>query len=164
MNMQRPSFTRIFLAILAACVLIWIAAGAASYYALDDWPARGQLGDLFGSVNALFSAMAFAGIVAALVLQASELGLQRDQLNEFREQRSEDRLRWRAEREFELAVQQLRTIGGLIELDRTRLSRLEALSEHDRDSKAENQLRLRLSRLEKRLETVLSKLDETGDQ
>lgn len=41
---------------------------------------RGQLGDLFGSINALFSGLAFAGVVIAIWLQREELKLQREEL------------------------------------------------------------------------------------
>ncbi|MFZ2159534.1 MAG: hypothetical protein WAV72_25905 [Bradyrhizobium sp.] len=45
---------------------------------------RGQLGDLFGSINALFSGLAFAGVVFAILLQRQELALQRQELKETR--------------------------------------------------------------------------------
>jgi hypothetical protein len=42
----------------------------------DDWSKRGQFGDLFGSVNALFSGFAFAGIIYTIYLQRKDLKLQ----------------------------------------------------------------------------------------
>lgn len=42
---------------------------------------RGQIGDLFGSINALFSGLAFAGVILAILLQHEELGMQRRQLS-----------------------------------------------------------------------------------
>lgn len=51
---------------------------------------RGTFGDMFGAVNALFSGLAFAGLIATLLYQREELKLQRKELNEqkleFREQ------------------------------------------------------------------------------
>jgi len=44
------------------------------------WAMRGQFGDQFGAVNALFSGWAFAGMVLAIFLQRKELSLQRDEL------------------------------------------------------------------------------------
>lgn len=38
---------------------------------------RGELGDMFGTVNALFSGFAFAALIYTLLLQKEELGLQR---------------------------------------------------------------------------------------
>jgi hypothetical protein len=51
---------------------------------------QGIFGDMFGAVNALFSGLAFAGLIITLILQRRELALQRDELeqtrNEFVEQ------------------------------------------------------------------------------
>lgn len=41
---------------------------------------RGTFGDMFGSINALFSGLAFAGVIYAILLQREELGLQREEL------------------------------------------------------------------------------------
>jgi hypothetical protein len=41
---------------------------------------RGVFGDMFGAVNALFSGLAFAGIIISLYMQQSELKLQRKEL------------------------------------------------------------------------------------
>lgn len=49
----------------------------------DDTKAGfGQVGDSFGAVNALFSGLAFGGIIITLIMQKEELKLQRDQLAE----------------------------------------------------------------------------------
>lgn len=45
---------------------------------------QGQFGDLFGAVNALFSGLAFAGLIITLILQRKELALQRDELKDNR--------------------------------------------------------------------------------
>lgn len=60
--------------------MTWAALGIAIYYGLPDWPSRGQFGDVFGAVNALFSGLAFAGVVYAIVLQRRELALQREEM------------------------------------------------------------------------------------
>lgn len=41
---------------------------------------RGTFGDMFGAVNALFSGLAFAGLIITLIMQHEELGLQREEL------------------------------------------------------------------------------------
>jgi len=46
----------------------------------DQMDKSGQFGDLFGTINALFSGLAFAGIIAAIWLQRQELQLQREEL------------------------------------------------------------------------------------
>lgn len=47
-----------------------------------DSQERGTFGDQFGFVNALFSGLAFAGMICAVLLQKDELALQRRQLEE----------------------------------------------------------------------------------
>ena len=47
---------------------------------------RGQFGDTFGAVNALFAGFAFAGIIFAIILQKKELELQRQELKETRDE------------------------------------------------------------------------------
>jgi hypothetical protein len=47
---------------------------------LDDWSDRGTFGDLFGAVNALFSGLAFAGLIYTIVLQKQDLELQRKEI------------------------------------------------------------------------------------
>lgn len=55
----------------------------------------GTAGDMFGSISSLFSGLAFAGLIATLVLQKIELSLQRSELSdtrkEFERQRFENR-------------------------------------------------------------------------
>ena len=47
---------------------------------------RGLFGDMFGGINALFSGLAFLGIIYAIVLQKEELTLQRKELELTREE------------------------------------------------------------------------------
>ncbi len=47
--------------------------------------ARGQWGDSFGAINALFSALAFAGLIITVLLQREELKAQRAELRETRD-------------------------------------------------------------------------------
>jgi hypothetical protein len=56
------------------------------YLALNDLPRSGQAGDLFGSVNSLFSGLAFAGVIVAILLQREELQLQRQELAQTRKE------------------------------------------------------------------------------
>ena len=45
-----------------------------------------NIGDSFGAINALFSGLAFAGVLVAILLQKKELELQREELGETRRQ------------------------------------------------------------------------------
>jgi hypothetical protein len=47
---------------------------------VTDWTVRGQFGDMFGMINALFSGLAFAGIIFTIYLQRQELKAQRREL------------------------------------------------------------------------------------
>jgi len=46
----------------------------------NAWTMRGQFGDMFGAVNALFSAMAFAAIIITMIMQNDTLELQRQDI------------------------------------------------------------------------------------
>ena len=61
-------------------IVVWLIAPLGIGYFLPGWPERGQFGDLFGAVNALFSGLAFAGLYWALRLQREQLELQRTEL------------------------------------------------------------------------------------
>jgi len=58
-------------------ITIWAVVGLAVHKLTDD---PGTFGDMFGAVNALFSGLAFAGVIYAILLQQQELRLQRDEL------------------------------------------------------------------------------------
>jgi hypothetical protein len=52
----------------------------AYWYDASDMGTRGQFGDLFGGVNALFTGLAFAALIYTLILQRKELDMQREEL------------------------------------------------------------------------------------
>lgn len=88
---------------LSFWVLVWIALGVIALWAgtgflLYDatletpiWGERGTFGDMFGSINALFSGLAFAGLFFTVLLQRQELQLQRHELKLQREEIQENR-------------------------------------------------------------------------
>ena len=47
---------------------------------------RGQFGDMFGAINAIFSGLALLGVVYAIFLQSEDLSLQRKELELTREE------------------------------------------------------------------------------
>ncbi len=75
-------------------LLLWLAALFLIPSFIEDPELRGQFGDSFGAVNALFSGLALAGIVLTLIMQRQELALQREELKLTREEmkRSSDAL------------------------------------------------------------------------
>lgn len=52
---------------------------------------RGTFGDMFGAINALFSGLAFGGLIITLLYQKDELELQRAELQETREEMARQR-------------------------------------------------------------------------
>lgn len=58
-------------AIYGFVILTWVGPDMATW---------GQFGDIFGGINALFTGLAFAGVIYTILLQRRELGLQRDEL------------------------------------------------------------------------------------
>lgn len=75
------------LLIAASFVLaFWVASFAWIYLCVGNWEVRGQLGDMFGAVNSLFSGLAFAGLIVTLILQRKDLNLQRKSIQQTNEQ------------------------------------------------------------------------------
>ena len=65
-------------------IVLWLS----SYFILKDLPLkeRGTIGDMFGSVNSLFSGLALAGIILTILLQKKELKFQREELKQTRKE------------------------------------------------------------------------------
>ena len=59
---------------------------------IDCSTERGTFGDMFGAVNALFSGLAFAGLIVTLLYQKEELKLQREELRETRNELNAQKL------------------------------------------------------------------------
>lgn len=74
-------------------VFAWILTWAL----LGNDPDRGTFGDMFGAVNALFSGMAFLGVIFAILLQSKELKLQRKELKFTREELKGQKLQLEAQ-------------------------------------------------------------------
>lgn len=54
------------LILFAVVIFLQLALGAALYFTAPDWSERGQIGDMFGAVNTLFSGLAFAGVIVVV--------------------------------------------------------------------------------------------------
>ena len=80
--------TNYTLLVVFSIIVVLLYAG--SWYYIDSTytclDARGQFGDKFGAVNALFSGFAFAGLIFTIYLQKKELALQREELTQTREE------------------------------------------------------------------------------
>lgn len=69
----------ILIVLIMAVIVIYASSWALVDYFIDH-NERGTFGDKFGAVNALFSGLAFAGLIFTIVLQRKELSLQREEL------------------------------------------------------------------------------------
>jgi hypothetical protein len=59
---------------------LWFGSLISLDFLIVEKEKQGQFGDSFGAINALFSGLAFAGIIATILLQRKELVLQREEL------------------------------------------------------------------------------------
>lgn len=73
--------------------IVWSVFGVIAVWAMtfllylnNNSEERGQFGDMFGAANALFSGLAFVGLIITLILQREELSLQRDELKQTRKE------------------------------------------------------------------------------
>ena len=85
-------------------VLAWLLTLFIGHTLIDTWQERGQFGDLFGSVNALFAGLAFAGLIYAILLQRQELQLQREELRLQREEMAASREQLTAQAAAQVAL------------------------------------------------------------
>lgn len=81
MKQNKDSYTPLIIFFITVVVL-WVS----SWLILDGKANRGTFGDMFGAVNALFSGLAFAGVIFTILLQKKELGLQRQELSATRQE------------------------------------------------------------------------------
>ncbi len=67
-------------------VVVWIVNLIFGLSMSTTEDGRGTLGDVFGASNALFSGLAMAGMIVAILMQSKELELQREELRETKEE------------------------------------------------------------------------------
>lgn len=67
-------------------IVIWLGYLVIYPYFNTDLDKRALTGDSFGGLNALFSGLAFAGVIATILLQREELRLQRVELENTRKE------------------------------------------------------------------------------
>ena len=89
--MKTPPAKRIGLLVILGIIagILW----GANWYLVDKfyhYPAqRGQFGDMFGAVNSLFTALAFAGLIYTALLQRDQLAVQQKEIIESGETQKE---------------------------------------------------------------------------
>ncbi len=130
-----------------AVALIWLASGLALYWVPD----RGTFGDMFGAVNALFSGLAFLGVVLAIVLQYEELKEQRREIQQSRIAQEETARALTAQLKLSGMRSKIESLNLLIEAKSRVLARLD-----DRRTVAESDLR---SKIQRRIEQYEEELE-----
>ena len=76
-NHKKMNYTKIAIGAALCTLVFWALSFFLFFMNSTD---RGTFGDMFGAVNALFSGLAFAGLIVTLIMQHEELGLQREEL------------------------------------------------------------------------------------
>ena len=115
---------RFFGKAMALSIAIVVVYGLAVTYFIEDASRRGTFGDMFGGINALFTGLAFAGLVYTILQQKNQLEMQREELalqrkeladtrKEFEEQNKTLRLQ-RFENTFFQMLDQCRSIANSI--------------------------------------------------
>ena len=88
-----------WLLLFPGVIILWGLFWALSSWMYPEIECRGQFGDSFGAVNALFAGLAFAGVIYAIILQKKELELQRDELGLQRRELEDTRTEIRGQKE-----------------------------------------------------------------
>jgi len=74
------SKNNLLIKLILLVVIIWGISGFLIIFFLSEWSDRGTFGDLFGAVNALFSALAFAVLIYTIILQREEIKQNREEI------------------------------------------------------------------------------------
>jgi hypothetical protein len=106
-----------FTALIIFTIAIWFLSAIGIMFFLDDWSDRGTFGDLFGAVNALFSGLAFAGLLYSLIENRKQISSQQEELFINRKELLKARkIQEKTEKAIEAQVAQMRNtarLGGL---------------------------------------------------
>lgn len=73
--------------LLIIVVVLWAGYWAGVHFLFKGtWTEKSDFGEMFGGINALFSAFAFAGLIFTILLQREDLELQREELRQTRDE------------------------------------------------------------------------------
>ena len=77
---QNKTKSNLLIKLILLVIVIWGISALLIMFFLSEWSERGTFGDLFGAVNALFSALAFAVLIYTIVLQREEIKQNREEI------------------------------------------------------------------------------------
>jgi hypothetical protein len=106
-NNDSDNFLIIFSVISVILIIITIAFPIAINSYFNDWSKSGTFGDTFGALNALFSGLAFTGVIVTILIQRTELKNQRTELQLQRTEMQETRKEFLINRATNLVYNQL---------------------------------------------------------
>ena len=112
------------LLLVATVVVLWLATPFVVSSLYKPPTEAGPFGDLFGSINALFSGLAFAGLIYAILLQRRELELQRLELQATREEMKLARSEAERTASAQEATARLSAITTLVDHHRSLIDRI----------------------------------------
>ncbi len=113
--------------IFSSIVVVYFLLAISIYIAFSDWVSRGQFGDMFGAINTLFSALAFAGLITAILVQKEEIKEQRQELRKSVEAQIETEKALKKQVELMNFTSKLNAHNTIISSGETILSRLEGV-------------------------------------
>lgn len=99
LHMRFPNSNSLLISLVLLVAILWVISWLLLTTLIPTPSERGQFGDMFGSVNALFSGLAFAGLIFTIHLQREELAMQREELRLQREEMRLQREEMQASRE-----------------------------------------------------------------
>jgi len=152
--------------LLLAIFLVWLTSFLIICSKIDNWQERGAVGDTFGTINSLFSGLAFAGIIYTILLQRKELALQRQELAETRKElkRSAD-AQEKAEKalyqqiESSKVVAKINAINAIIDHYN---AEQDLKTERERNRNAWTKAAFEKNHYVKQLEAIIAELDNSG--
>lgn len=106
-NLEKDKFLKYFILLSVGLALLSIIFPFFINYFFCDWGVSGTFGDTFGALNALFSGLAFAGVIVTILIQRNELKNQRIELSLQRIEMQETRKEFLLNRTTNLVYSQL---------------------------------------------------------
>lgn len=88
-------------------------------YFIESKEDRGTFGDKFGSINALFSGLAFAGLIYTIILQRKDLEMQREELELTRKEMKEQTAEFEKQNQTSRLQQFETTFFNMLELQQS---------------------------------------------
>jgi formyltetrahydrofolate hydrolase len=90
---------KLLIGVILLVIGFWASTWILSYHYLTNWSDRADFGNMFDSVNTLFSGVAMVGIIVAIFLQKKDLAIQREDLRLQRDELAQTRKEFETQNE-----------------------------------------------------------------